>query len=102
MQYMWVILDSFGQASEIKCPKLVTKNTRTFQKLSLLAVYLTESDSDSAEGTEGEDEVSASSVIYSTKNSQQPMPMPAKLINYEISLEIFSFLHLSHWINCLH
>ena len=33
----------------------------------------TESDSDSAEGTEGEDKVSASSVIYPSRNSSQPM-----------------------------
>ena len=33
----------------------------------------TESDSDSAEGTESEDEVSASSIIYSSRNSWQPM-----------------------------
>ena len=32
----------------------------------------TESDSDSAEGTEGEDKVPASSVIYSSKSSWQP------------------------------
>ena len=43
MQHLWVILDSFGQASEIKCPKLVTKNTRMFQKLSLLVVHLRQS-----------------------------------------------------------
>ena len=33
----------------------------------------TESDSESAEGTEGEDKVSASSVIYPSRNSSQPM-----------------------------
>ena len=43
MQYLWVILDSFEQASEVKHPKLVTKNTRMFQKLSLLAVHLRQS-----------------------------------------------------------
>ena len=41
----------------------------------------TESDSDSAEGTEGEDEVSASSVIYSSKNSYQQLPMAGCKIN---------------------
>ena len=35
-----------------------------FQNLSLLAVHLRQSDSDSAEETEGEDEVSFRSVIY--------------------------------------
>ena len=69
MQYLWVILDSFGQASDIKCPKFVTKITRMFQKLNLLAVHLRQSDFDSAEQTESEDKVSASSVIYSSKNS---------------------------------
>ena len=34
------LLDSFEQASEIKCPMLFT-NTRMIQKLSLLAVHLT-------------------------------------------------------------
>ena len=70
MQYPFVvILDSFGQASEKQCPKLIIKHTRMFQKLSLLAIHMRESDSDSAEGTDDEDEVSASSVIYSSKNS---------------------------------
>ena len=40
----------------------------------------TESHSDSAEGTEGEDKVSASSVIYSSKSSWQPFLM--KLSKY--------------------
>ena len=43
MQYPWVILDSFGQAADIKCLKFVTKNTRMFQKLNLLAVHLKQS-----------------------------------------------------------
>ena len=74
MHYLWVILDSFGQASEIKCPKLVTKNTSMIQKLEFTACPSeTGSDSDSAEGTEDEYEVSASSVIYSSKNSWRPM-----------------------------
>ena len=38
------------------------------QKLSLLAVHLRQSESDSTEGTESEDKVSGSSVIYSSKN----------------------------------
>ena len=69
MQYLWIILDRFGQALEIMCPQLITKNTRMFQKLSSLVVHLRQSDSDSAERTEGEDEVSPSSVIYSSKKS---------------------------------
>ena len=74
MHYLWVILDSFGQASEIKCPKLVTKSTSMIQKLEFTACPSEKgSDSDSAEGTEDEYEVSASSVIYSSKNSWRPM-----------------------------
>ena len=64
------------------------------QKLSLLAVHLRhESDSDSAEGTEGEDKVSASSVFIQVKTVSSLWQI-AKSINYEISQEIFSFLHL--------
>ena len=48
----------------------------------------TESDSDSAEGTEGEDKVSASSVIYSIKAAGN-LRQAAKSINYEISKEFF-------------
>ena len=47
--------------------KVSTINTRMFQKLGLLAE--TESHFDNAEGIEDEDEVSASSVIYSSKNN---------------------------------
>ena len=54
-----------------------------------------ESDSDSAEGTEGEDEVSVSSVIYSSETVSS-LRQAAKSITYEISQGIFSFLHLSH------
>ena len=36
-------MDSFDQASDRKCPKLVTKNTRMIQKLSLLAAQLRQS-----------------------------------------------------------
>ena len=43
MQYLWVILDIFEQASEIKCPKFVAKNTGMIQKLSLLSVHLRKS-----------------------------------------------------------
>ena len=63
MQYLGVILDSFEQASEIKSPKLVTKNQNDSK-----AEFTGSPDSDSTEGTESEDKVSASSVIYSSKN----------------------------------
>ena len=44
-------------------PKACPKNTRMIQNLNLLAGLLRESDCDSAERTEGEDKVPASSVI---------------------------------------
>ena len=73
MHFLWVTLDSFRQASEIKCPKLVTKKCQNVSKAEFTCCpSKTESDSASAEGTEGEDEVLAGSVIYSSKNSQQP------------------------------
>ena len=50
----------------------------------------TESGSDSAEGTESKDEVSASSVIYSSKTVSS-LWKAAKLINYGISKGVFSF-----------
>ena len=63
-------MDRFVQASDIKCPKLVTKKYQNDSKAEFTGCLTeTESDSDSAEGTEGEDGVSASSVIYSSKNS---------------------------------
>ena len=58
MQYLWVILDSFGHASDIKCPKPVTKDTKMFKKTEFTGCPSeTESDSDSAEETEVEDKV---------------------------------------------
>ena len=68
MQYLWAILDSFQQASEIKSPKLVTKYQNDSKAEFTGSPSETESDSDSTEGTESEDKVSASSVIYSNKN----------------------------------
>ena len=68
MQYLWVILDSFEQASEIKCPKLVTKYQNDSKAEFTGNTSETESDSDSTERTDSEDKVSASSVIYSSKN----------------------------------
>ena len=61
MQYLWVILDSFEQASEIKCPKLVTKYQNDSKAEFTGSQSETESDPDSAGGTEGEDKMSASS-----------------------------------------
>ena len=75
-QYPWgyalpvsYILDSFEQASEIKCPKLVTKYQNDSKAEFTGSPSATEPDSDSAGGTEGEDKISASSVIYSSKSS---------------------------------
>ena len=64
-----------------------------FRKLRLLAVHLRQSDSDSPEGTEGEDKVALLFIQVKTVSS---LWQAAKSINYEISQEIFSFLHLSH------
>ena len=58
------LLDSFEQALEMKCPKLVRKYQNDSKAEVTCCPSETESDSDSAEGTEGEDKVSASSVIY--------------------------------------
>ena len=69
MQYLWVILDSFEQGSEIKCPKLVTKYQNDSKAEFTGSPSETESDSDSAGEIEGEDKISASSVIYSSKSS---------------------------------
>ena len=61
---MSFILDSFEQASEIKCPRLVTKYQNDSKAEFTGSPSETESDSDSAGGT-----ISASSVIYSGKCS---------------------------------
>ena len=62
-------MDSFERASEIKCLKLVTKYQNDSKTEFTGSPSETESDSDSAGGTEGEDKMSASSVIYSSKSS---------------------------------
>ena len=67
------MLDSFEQASKIKCPKHVTKYQNDSKAEFTGSPSETESDSDSTEGTEGEDKVSSSSVIYSSKNHWQSM-----------------------------
>ena len=64
-----VILDSFKQGSEIKSPKLVTKYQNDSKAEFTGSPFETESDSDSAGGIKGEDKISASSVIYSSKSS---------------------------------
>ena len=86
---------SFEQGSEIKCPKLVTKYQNDSKAEFTGSPSETESDSDSTEGTESGDKVSASSVIYSSKTISS-LWQASKSIDYEISQEIFSFLHLSH------
>ena len=68
-QYLLVILDSFEQDSEIKCPKFVTKYQNDSKGEFTDSPSETESGSDSAGGAEGEDKISASSVIYSSKSS---------------------------------
>ena len=88
-------MDSFEQTSEIKSPKLVTKYQNDSKAEFTESPSETESDSDYTEGTESEDKVSASSVIYSSKTTSS-LWQAAKSINYEISQEIFSFLHLSN------
>ena len=56
-------------ASEIKCPKLVTKYQNDSKAEFTGSPPEAESDFDSAGGTKGEDEISASSVIHSGKSS---------------------------------
>ena len=87
-------MDSFEQGSEIKSPKLVTKYQNDSKAEFTGSPSETESDSDSTEGTESEDKVSASSVIQAKTISS--LWQVAKSIKYEISQEIFSFLLLSH------
>ena len=73
----------------------MSQNTRIIQKLSLLAVSETESDSDSTEETESEDKCQPALLFVQVKTISS-LWQAAKSINYEISQEIFSFLHLSH------
>ena len=63
------MLDSFEQASEIKCPKLVTKYQNDSKAEFTGSPSETESDPDIAGEIEGEDKISAISVIYSSKSS---------------------------------
>ena len=67
-QYPWVYFWSLFQAVLYKCPKHVTKYQNDSKAEFTGSPSETASDSDSSEGTEGEDKVSASSVIYSSKN----------------------------------
>ena len=62
------MLDSFEQALEIKCPKLVTKYKNDSKAEFTGSPSETESDYDSTEGTQVDDKVSANAVIYSSKN----------------------------------
>ena len=57
------LLDSFEQASKIKCSKLVTEYQNCSEAESTGPPSVTESDSDNAEG---EDEASAGSAVYSS------------------------------------
>ena len=63
------LLNSFEQALEIKCPKLATKYQNDSKADFTGSPSETESDSDSAGGTKGENKISVSSVIYSGKSS---------------------------------
>ena len=96
MQCLWVgtILDSFGQAPDIKCPKLVTKNTRMFQKLSLLAVYLRQGLT-VLKGLRVKTKYQPALLFIQVKTVSS-LWQDAKSVNYEISQEIFSFLRLPH------
>ena len=57
MQHPLVILDSFEQASEIKCPKLVTKHQNDSNAEFIGSPSETESDSDNVGWTRSEDKV---------------------------------------------
>ena len=64
MLYPCVILDSFEQASEIECPKLVEKYQNDSKAVFTGSSSETESDSDSPEMTEGEDRQNISQLCY--------------------------------------
>ena len=90
MQYLWAILDSFGQASEIKCPKFIT-NIRMIQKLSILAVHLTQSLTLTVlKGLKVKTKYQPALLFIQVKTVSS-LWQAAKSINYEISQEIFSF-----------
>ena len=96
MQYLWVILDSFQQALDIKFPKLLTRNTRMFQNLSLLAAHLRQSLILTVlKGLKVKMKYQPALIFIQVKTVSS-LWQAAKLINYEISQEILSFLHLSH------
>ena len=83
----------------MKSPKLVTKYQNDSKAEFTGSPSETQSDSDSTEGTESEDKVLASSVIrwlFIQVKAISSLWQAAKSIDYEISQEIFSFLHLSH------
>ena len=91
MQYLCVILDSFGQASEMKCPKLVTKNSRMILKLSLLAVHVRQSLTLTVlNGLKVKTKYQPALLFIQVKTVSR-LWQAAKSINYEISKEIFSF-----------
>ena len=101
MQYLWVILDNFEQASEIKSPKLVTKYQND-SKAELLAVHLRQSLTLTVlKGLKVKTKCQPALLFIQVKTISS-LWQAAKSINYEISQEILSFLHSSHWINYLH
>ena len=86
-------MDSFEQASEIKCPKLVTKYQSDSKAEFTGSPSETESDSDSTEGTEGEDKgsfVKAKAVKMSHKKHSL-----AKFPKYLLSFIRYSTLKSS-------
>ena len=86
-------MDSFEQASEIKCPKLVKKYQNDSKAEFTGSPSEIKSDSDSAEGIEGEDKVSASSVIHVKTVSS--LWQAAKLINYEGNFWFLTFVTMN-------
>ena len=101
MQYLWVVLDSFEQGSVINCPKLVTKYQND-SKAELLAVHLRQSLTLTAlKGLKVKTKCQPALLLIQVKTISS-LWQAAKSINYEVSQEIFSFLHLSHWIIYLH
>ena len=86
-------MDSFEQASEIKSPKLVT---RMIQKLSLPAVHLRQSLYLTVLKGLKVKTICQPALLFIQVKTISSLWQAAKSINYEISQEIFSFLHLSH------
>ena len=82
-------LGSFRQALEIKCPELVTKNTRMFHKLSLLAVHLRQSLTlTELKGLKVKTKYQ-SALLFIQIKTVSSLWQAAKLINYKISKENF-------------